>query len=436
VTARRLLAISLLLLPAGTQAETVNLEGFTFEVQASGALYRGVRVGGDVESRYDIAVLGDGFTLGDQSVFNAAVNEILAEFFTIPPYDTRRCAFNFWVVNLVSDDSGIDEGTTQRDTPLDCKRAVPGEPISYVTGDFDKCRQVCDLAEVPARDAIYVMVNSTGYSSYAYPSNAIAFTSRRSGAGWFVAHELAHLIAELDDEYRCRVCTGGDDDRIYFGPEPESPNLTTVLNPLEVKWKDLLAYPDDPVPTEPEFACQCRDVGFWVGGGYHAYGIYRPEEYCLMDGTLCIENDAFCKVCVRAIKGELLWCPSFTVDTLGAVPVAQLHDMRDMERIIWQDDTGIARRIKYCSLCEPEDPHLTMIVIEIPDPRAGTLAIIDDLRNTVATGEVADGELRATFVMNPARTYYAIIDPGPPTADILTFRARMSIDGRAVDLRP
>ncbi|MDH3198756.1 MAG: M64 family metallopeptidase, partial [Candidatus Krumholzibacteria bacterium] len=364
MTAQRLIAIALLLLPTSVPAETVTEGGFTFEVQTSDALYRAVRIGGDVDSRYDIAVLGDGFKEDEQGVFNAAVNEIVAEFFTIPPYDTRRCAFNFWVVNLVSNDSGIDEGTTQRDTPLDCKRAVPGEPISYVTGDFDKCRQVCDLAEVPAYDAIYVVVNSIEFSAWAYPSNAIAFTTRQPYAGWLLAHELAHLIAELDDEYTCRMCDGSDSGLIYYGPPiTESPNLSTILDPYEVIWKDLVTYPDRPVPTDPDNACRCSDVGFWVGGGYYAYGIYRPEEYCLMDGVLCPENDAFCKVCVRAIKGELLWCPSFTVDTLGAVPVAQLHDMRDMERIIWQDDSGIARRIEYCSLCEPEDPHLTMIVI-------------------------------------------------------------------------
>ena len=434
--ARRLITL-LLLVPTGAWAGTVTEGDFTFVEHVSDVLYRAIRVGGEVETRYDIAVLGDGFTLDDQDVFNAAVAEIVTELFTIPPYDARRCAFNVWAVNVVSEDSGIDEGSLLRDTALDCKRAVPGQPDSYITGDFDKCRTVCDLAKVPAYDAIYVVVNSIERGAWAYPSNAITFTTRRPYAGWLLAHELGHLIGELDDEYTCWMCNGDDDGRTYFGPEiTESPNITTVEDPHEVIWKDLVTYPDRPVPTQPDNTCRCSDVGLWVGGNYFAYGVYRPEEYCLMDGFLCPQNDAFCKVCVRAIEAELVWCPTVTVDTVWVGQAMQLHDMRDMEHVMWHGDVPIWRRIAYGVSCQEADPRLAIIVIELPNPRDGALAILDDLGNRVATGAVTDGDLSASFVMNPARAYYARIDPGPPRADTLTIRARMSIDGRAVDLRP
>jgi len=438
VTARRIIAIALFLLPASAGAATVTVGGYTFLEQANDSLYRDERVGGDVSSRYDIAVLGDGFTLTEQGVFNDAVFTFFNQLFTIPPYDRHKCSFNVWVVNLVSNDSGIDEGTTLRDTPLDCIRAVPGEPESYITGDFDKCREVCDLARVPARDAIYVIVNSTENGAYAYAANAITFTTRRPSGGWFLAHELGHLIALLDDEYRCRVCDGTDDGRHYVGPEPGAPNLTIETDPTLVKWKDLLSYPTDPVPTLPDFSCDCDDIGIWEGGGYHAFDIYRPAEYCLMDGVMCPGNDAFCKVCFKAIAKELKWCPFSIIDSLTVFPAMAMEaHLRNMETLIWFGGMALVREMPFCVPCQvAPEARLAEVLVKIPDPAAGSLSIIDDLGNKVATGEVAGGDLRASFKLNPARMYYAHIDPGRPTADRLTIRASMTIDGRAVDLGP
>jgi hypothetical protein len=123
--------------------------------------------------------------------------------------------------------------------------------------------------------------------------------------------------------------------------EPWEPNVTALLDPARLKWKDLVA-PDTPLPTpwgkeafeaysreiqerrrqiraerkpeevmealfreelEHEAAMFAREkyagrVGAFEGANYEAKGFYRPEVDCIM----FTRTDRFCAVCRRAIE--------------------------------------------------------------------------------------------------------------------------------------
>jgi len=151
-------------------------------------------------------------------------------------------------------------------------------------------------------------------------------------------HEFGHQFAGLADEYYASAVA-------YLPPEkkaePWEPNVTALLDPVNLKWKDLVAS-GTPIPTpwdkdefdrfEGEIQRQRRElraagrpeaemdelfrkerakedemlgaqkyagkVGAFEGANYEAKGSYRPEVDCIM----FTRYDKFCAVCRRAIE--------------------------------------------------------------------------------------------------------------------------------------
>ena len=141
-------------------------------------------------------------------------------------------------------------------------------------------------------------------------------------AGYVGVHEFGHHFAGLADEYYTS-------DVAYLPPanktEPWEPNVTALLDPANLKWRDLVAA-GTPVPTpwdkeefdrfEREIQRQRRElraagkaeaemdelfrkereqedamlgskkyarkVGAFEGANYEAKGYYRPEVDCIM----------------------------------------------------------------------------------------------------------------------------------------------------------
>ncbi|MDQ5844595.1 MAG: M64 family metallopeptidase, partial [Acidobacteriota bacterium] len=148
-----------------------------------------------------------------------------------------------------------------------------------------------------------------------------------------------HHFAALADEYYTSpvAYAPAPQERI----EPWEPNATALLDPANLKWKDLVL-PDTPIPTpwnKEAFEAYSRDiqkrraqirkdklpenvmealfreelayeqamfkqekfwgrVGAFEGANYEAKGYYRPEIDCMM----FTRTDHFCAVCRRAIQ--------------------------------------------------------------------------------------------------------------------------------------
>ena len=151
-------------------------------------------------------------------------------------------------------------------------------------------------------------------------------------------HEFGHYFAGFADEYyTSSVAYAASSERV----EPWEPNATALLDPANLKWKDLVT-PNTPIPTpwnkdafetysrdiqkrrgqlrkdrRPEaemealfheelkheqamFAAEKygKNVGAFEGSIYEARGYYRPEVDCIM----FTRTDHFCAVCRRAIE--------------------------------------------------------------------------------------------------------------------------------------
>ena len=156
---------------------------------------------------------------------------------------------------------------------------------------------------------------------------------------WQGIHEFGHHIAGLADEYYTSdVAYLPAADRV----EPWEPNVTALLDPGSLKWKDLVT-PGTPLPTpwpkaefedyvkaiqerrrkiradnrpESEMDALFREemahdsrvlsaaphggkVGAFEGANYEARGYYRPQSDCIM---FTRDEVPFCVVCRRAIE--------------------------------------------------------------------------------------------------------------------------------------
>ena len=184
-------------------------------------------------------------------------------------------------------------------------------------------------------DVVEIVVNSRTYGGGGIYGLYSTVAVDNEFAGYVFVHEFAHHLAALADEYYT--------SQVAYLPatsreEPWEPNVTALLAPDSLKWKDLVA-PGTPLPTpwaketyekearesgarraklraegRPEaeiealfandqrrydalFAKSKGVVGAFEGARYEATGYYRPEANCIMFSRA---HD-FCAVCRRVI---------------------------------------------------------------------------------------------------------------------------------------
>ncbi len=207
---------------------------------------------GPVENRVDIVFVGDGYTTSDLVNYETHVNNILAGFFGEEPMDAYEPYFNVHRVDVISNESGVDEGGVLRDTALDM----------YYSGrrlliNIGKARDAASSA--PDEDQILALSNSTTYGGVAWYSLELGTVVGNSGLSKEVAlHEFGHSFGNVADEYveGTTPYTGGDPPRanvsIYTAAEQ------TALQRKWYRWLDL------------------PHVDTFEGAYYRPSGIYRP----------------------------------------------------------------------------------------------------------------------------------------------------------------
>jgi hypothetical protein len=219
---------------------------------------------------------------------------------------------------------------------------------------IEKDHRMHEIAAQVPYDAIIVLVNSKRYGGGSIALDYCVSTVDNERSRQVFVHELGHSFGFLADEYYASEVAYND----FYpkGVEPIEPNITALLNPGEVKWKDLLS-PGLGIPTEygkdkieavqaerqknrkaqaddiaaakkkglPEaeikkiqdgyaeadkvLAKQISDirapyaslndkVGVFEGAGYAAHGLYRSQIACIMISN---PKDEFCAACRQAI---------------------------------------------------------------------------------------------------------------------------------------
>jgi hypothetical protein len=204
------------------------------------------------------------------------------------------------------------------------------------------------------------MVNSERYGGGGiYNFYGLSTVDNQLSENVFI-HEFGHSFAGLGDEYYTSDVAYND----FYpkGVEPTDPNLTALLDPENIKWKDLVS-PGIAIPTKwgkeeiealqaelqknrkemraqvaqleksgaskskietikvdfqkksdeinkkidqvkEQYSHLSDKVGAFEGAGYSANGLYRPMMNCLMFGN---RERKFCKVCQWAIERMILF---------------------------------------------------------------------------------------------------------------------------------
>ena len=177
---------------------------------------------GDPAKRVDMVFVGDGYTAAELGSFQNHANGQAAAFFQKEPFERYAPYFNVHLVEVISNESGVDNDPTQgisRDTALDMRFWCNGiERLLCV--NVSKAYSFANNA--PDVDFVVAVANSTKYGGAGYPSNNLGTVSGGNGsASEVMIHEMGHAMGNLADEYTY----GGP--ATWTGGEPGARNVST-----------------------------------------------------------------------------------------------------------------------------------------------------------------------------------------------------------------
>jgi hypothetical protein len=309
---------------------------------------------GDLHEKVDLVFLAEGYTAEDKEKFVGDARKFTEYLFETEPYKSNQDKFNIYGVFRASAESGMDEPRQKayKNTVLKASFNAFDLDRYMLTEEGFLLREMA--AQVPY-DTIVILVNSKRYGGGGiYNDYCITTVDHTSSKGVFL-HEFGHSFAGLADEYYASDVAYNE---FYpSGAEPLEPNITALLDPENLKWKDLIS-PGIKIPTEygkqeleklqaerranfqqmnqaveeakkknlkeaeiKKLQAKFKDkdkailakikavrdrfkeledkVGVFEGAGYSSRGLYRPMIYCLMISS---PKQEFCRVCQRAIQ--------------------------------------------------------------------------------------------------------------------------------------
>jgi len=307
---------------------------------------------GDPHKRVDVAIIAEGYTRLEKDAFLADLGYFQDVFFSQEPYKSNENKFNVYGVFKPSAESGVDEPRAGifKNTALNCTFNSLGSERYLLTEDNKSLRDIA--ANVPY-DAIYIMVNHNRYGGGGIYNFFCTFTTENQWKDYLFTHEFGHSFIGLADEYY--TSSTAYNDFYSKNVEPVEANITALLNPQNLKWKEFLndgkeiptlwekadydsmdykwqkerrelndkiaelkknhASVQEIIDAEQEYDLKDKlhadkvdsylqkskyfgIVGAFEGAGYVAEGLYRPMLDCIMFSK---GDKPFCKVCESAI---------------------------------------------------------------------------------------------------------------------------------------
>ncbi len=289
---------------------------------------------GDPATKVDVLLLGDGYTAAERPKFEADAKRLADVLFETSPFKERRSDFNVWGLVPAARESGISRPSLgiHRANPASSTYDAFGSERYILAFDNKAFRR---LASYAPYDVVEIVVNGRTYGGGGIYGLYSTVAADNAFAPYVFVHEFGHHFAALADEYYTSP--------VAYLPatsreEPWEPNVTALLDPKSLKWRDLVK-PGTPLPTRweketyekasresqarraqlrkerrPESEMEAlfeeerkRDegmfaqyrgiVGAYEGAKYEAKGYYRPEANCIM----FTRTDFFCAVCKRAL---------------------------------------------------------------------------------------------------------------------------------------
>jgi hypothetical protein len=293
---------------------------------------------GPPPDKVDIVLIGDGYTAAECAAkFRPDAERMARALFGHEPFKSRRTDFNVWGLCPPSAESGVSRPSTgiYRRTPVGASYDAFRTERYVLT--FDN-RALRDVASWAPYEFLTILVNSDTYGGGGIFGLYSTVAINNDWADYLFVHEFGHHFAALADEYYGSPVAY---EPITDVVEPWEPNVTALLDPAQLKWRDLVAS-GTPIPTpwpKDEFDREQRDyqalrkkmrderrpesemsalfrkdqalttrllgsadyagkVGAFRGANYDSRAFYRPQLDCVM-----FTRDAvpFCRVCERAI---------------------------------------------------------------------------------------------------------------------------------------
>lgn len=297
-----------------------------------------IRKNGDPSRKLDLLLLGDGYAADDMGKFEAQARALADHLFSVSPFKERAADFNVWALAVPVPVSGVSRPSTDihRASSVGIRYDIFGSERYALTLDNRAFRE---LAQYAPYDTVEIVFNSETYGGGGIFGQFSTVAGGNEWANYLFVHEFGHHLAALADEYYTSpvAYAAADAQRV----EPWEPNVTALLQPDNLKWKDQVS-PATPLPTpwpKAEFETYERDVqarrvklradkrpesemsalfreeqahvetlfagdphrhavGAFEGANYAATGYYRSQMQCIM----FTRADAFCSVCQRAIE--------------------------------------------------------------------------------------------------------------------------------------
>jgi hypothetical protein len=293
---------------------------------------------GPPAAKVDLVVIGEGYTREQQSKFHADVKRLIEALFAEEPFKSRRRDFSVRAIDIASAEGGVNRPNAGvfRRTPVSAEFNIFDSERYVLTLDN---RALRDVAAMVPYEFVEILVNEQTYGGGGIFNDHATSSVDSEFSDYVFVHEFGHHFAALADEYYTSdvAYETGAAPKV----EPWEPNVTALLDPAALKWRDLVA-PGTPLPTpwdkeafeqrsraiqerrreirkrnapEAEMNALFREqqtfettllanmkfsrmVGAFEGANYEARGLYRPQADCIM---FTRNKVGFCRVCQRAL---------------------------------------------------------------------------------------------------------------------------------------
>jgi hypothetical protein len=212
---------------------------------------------GEPAEKVDFLILGDGYTAAELPKFEKDARRLMELLFQASPFRERRKDFNVWALAPAAAESGISRPSSglYRRSPLGTTYDAFGSERYVLT--FDN-RAFRDVASFAPYEFVEIVVNNETYGGGGILGLYGTVAADSAEAPYVFVHEFGHHFAGLADEYYTSP--------VAYSPaeiktEPWEPNVTALLDPAKLKWKDLVGA-DVPLPTpwqKEEFESRSRE---------------------------------------------------------------------------------------------------------------------------------------------------------------------------------
>jgi hypothetical protein len=255
---------------------------------------------GPSAKRIDVAVMGDGFTIGgsDQGKEASWAKLCIKVLFNEDGFHEYQDYFNIWFVRLASFEEKVDpplspEQIAKRrkknqaqgrppnykidyNTALDCKAAGPQGQVMADRGKVYQWLEIANRDQPGVGDDRFVIAFAR-FGQLGMGGGGVANVGRPDKS--VTVHEFGHAFSRLLDEYTI------------------NPDAPPAMWARTLRAANAYPSPTEPKPTEVPWAHmlekRVKGVGIYEGGATFKKGVWRPAASCAMN----VGGVQFCPVC-------------------------------------------------------------------------------------------------------------------------------------------